>query len=231
MSLKYYLVDNKLTPDPEDCVARVQDVPTLTFEQLIRNMTSRGLTLTDTEVQSVFNEFVHAVNDGLQQGFAIATPFMRIRPGIVGVFANPNDSFDPSRHKVKLNASLGSDILISQQAMKTEKVKPAALRPEITHVKDYQTQQENESISRNGTAEIRGSSLKMDHEDPEQGIFIVNDAGETRVSIYIHNKPSQVIFQVPGNLPEGDVRIVVRNKNAGSLVLRHGTFDTALTVI
>lgn len=231
MSLKYYLVDNKLTPDPEDCVARTTEVRIISFDELLKIMTSRGLTLTDTEVMGVFNEFLHAVNDALQNGYAVSTPFVKIKPGIVGVFLNKDDVFDPSRHAVRLNVTLGSDIKIDQKGIKAEKVKAESHNPEIVSVKDYQTQRENEAISRNGTVEIKGTDLKIDPDDVEQGVFIINNGQEVKVTTYMHNKPSLVIFLVPGDVPDGEVLIQVRNKQNGSNTLRQGTYEISLAVI
>ncbi len=231
MALKYVLVDNKLTPDPDDCSARTQDVRNVPFEEVISRMTGRGLTLTDTEVQSVFNEFEHVIIDCLEEGCSVSTPFLKISPSIMGVFHNPDDAFDPARHAVRLNASLGNSIVIDQRKMKLQKEKLSAVQPEIVSVKDYQTMQVNEVIMRNSTVEIKGSDLKIYPEDQEQGIFIGNQGNEVRVSIYMMNKPSLLIFQVPQNVPGGEVYIKVKNKLMKGNTLRTGTFGTNLTVI
>ena len=231
MSLKYVLVDNKLTPDPDDCMARTQDVRIVPYEEIISRMTGRGLTLTDTEVKSVFNEFEHLLIELLEEGCAINTPFLKISPSIVGVFRNADDSFDPARHAVRLNASLGSNIAIDQRKLKLQKEKLSAVQPEIVSVKDYQTLQLNEAIKRGGTVEITGSDLKIYPEDLEQGVFIGNQGSEVRVTVYMMNKPSLLIFQVPQDVPGGEVYIKVKNKLMKGNTLRAGTFNSTLTVI
>ena len=231
MALKYVLVDNKLTPDPDDYTARTQDVRTITNDEIIARMTGRGLTLTDTEVKSVFNEFEHLLIELLEEGCAINTPFLKISPSIVGVFSNADDVFDPARHAVRLNASLGSSIVIDQRKMKLQKEKLSLVQPEILSVKDYQTLQMNEVIKRGGTVEITGSDLKIYPEDLEQGIFIGNQGSEVRVTVYMMNKPSMLIFQVPQNVPGGEVYVRVKNKLQKSNVLRTGSFNATLTVI
>lgn len=231
MALKYVLVDNKLTPDPDDCTARTQDLRTVPYEEIIARMTGRGLTLTDTEVKSVFNEFEHLLIELLEEGCAVNTPFIKISPSIVGVFRNADDTFDPARHAVRLNASLGSSIVIDQRKMKLQKEKLSLVQPEILSVKDYQTLQMNEVIKRGGTVEITGSDLKIYPEDLEQGVFIGNQGSEVRVTTYMMNKPSILIFQVPQNVPGGEVYLRVKNKANTGKNIRIGTFSANLTVI
>ena len=231
MALKYVLVDNKLTPDPDDYTARTQDVRTITNDVIIARMTGRSLTLTDTEVKSVFNEFEHLLIELLEEGCAINTPFLKISPSIVGVFSNADDVFDPARHAVRLNASLGSSIVIDQRKMKLQKEKLSLVQPEILSVKDYQTLQMNEVIKRGGTVEITGSDLKIYPEDLEQGVFIGNQGSEVRVTTYMMNKPSILIFQVPQNVPGGEVYVRVKNKANTGKNIRIGTFSANLTVI
>ena len=231
MALKYVLVDNKMTPDPEDCSARTQDVRNVPFEEVVARMTGRGLTLTDTEVKSVFNEFEHLLIELLEEGCSVSTPFLKIRPSIMGVFRNADDVFDPARHAVRLNASLGSGIVIDQRKIKLQKEKLSLVQPEILSVKDYQTMQVNEVIKRGGTVEITGSDLKIYPEDLEQGVFIGNQGSEVRVTTYMMNKPSMLIFQVPQNVPGGEVYVKVKNKASKGTILRIGTFGTSLTVI
>ena len=220
-----------MTPDPEDCSARTQDVRNVPFEEVVARMTGRGLTLTDTEVKSVFNEFEHLLIELLEEGCAINTPFLKISPSIVGVFSNADDVFDPARHAVRLNASLGSSIVIDQRKIKVQKEKLSLVQPEILSVKDYQTMQVNEVIKRGGTVEITGSDLKIYPEDLEQGVFIGNQGSEVRVTTYMMNKPSILIFQVPQNVPGGEVYVRVKNKANTGKNIRIGTFSANLTVI
>lgn len=231
MALQYVLVDNKLTPDPDDCTARVQNVRTVLMEEIIARMTGRGLTLTDTEVTSVFTEFKHLLIEYLHEGCAISTPFVKIYPSIVGVFNNADDQFDPSRHTVKINASLGNDIVIDSTKIKVQKEKNTTVLPEIATIKDYQTMQVNEVMRRNGIIEIKGSDLKIYPEDLEQGVFIGNQGGEVRVTSYMMNKPSMIIFQVPQNVPGGEVYVKVKNKVLNGKSLRIGSFNSNLTII
>jgi len=230
MGIKYYLIENKLTATPDDCAARTQSVATISFEEILKRMTGRGMTLTDTEVTSVINELTHVLNDALQEGHAVSTPFMRISPSIMGVFNSKDDLFDHTRHSIKLNASIGPGISVDHKKIKTQKIPAPSKSPVIMQVKDYLSQEVDTILSRNGTAEIIGENLKIAEEDPEQGIFISNGNHEVRVSTYMHNKPSHIIFMVPNDAPGGQVQIIIRNMSFNSKQLRQFIFDKTVTL-
>lgn len=230
MSLKYCLVDNKLTVDEDDCMARVQDVETVGIDELTAQITGRGMSLTDTVVNSVLTELSYAINAELQKGNAVSTPFVKISPSIAGVFDSGDDSFDASRHAVRLNASLGNGIEVDAAAMKTQKVAPETNLPEITAVKDYQTQRTDEVLTRNAAVELKGYDMKIDPADPEQGIFIVNQGQELRAELYMLNKPSHIIFMVPQDAPGGEVQLVLRNKYRSGATVKTSYFDKTLVL-
>lgn len=230
MSLEYCLVDNKLTPDEDDCMARVQDVKMVGIEELTQAITGRGMSLTDTEVQAVLNELTYAINDQLQAGNAISTPFVRINPSIGGVFDNKDDVFDHARHSIRLNTSLGNGIAVDATKLKATKVKADLNVPEINSLLDYQTQRSNEVLTRNSTVEIKGHNLKVDPNDPEQGIFIKSGGQTVRVQMYMLNKPTHIIFMVPNDAPGGAVELEVRNSTRKGSAIRTSVFGTSLTI-
>jgi hypothetical protein len=56
-----------------------------------------------------------------------------------------------------------------------------------------------------------GSRLKVDPDDPEQGIFFIAEDGRaTRVEVIAKNVYSELIFLVPANLSPGTYRLQVR---------------------
>jgi len=201
------------------------------MDEIITRMTGRGMTLTDTEVMSVFNEFGHMLDEILHEGCAVATPFMKIVPSIAGVFRNSDDTFDPERHEVRYNASLGKGVKIDPRRIKLQKEKIKVLQPEMTSVKDYHTLLQDQVMKRGGTVEIKGLQLKVFNQDPEQGLYIGRPGNEVRVTTYIINKPSMLIFQVPPNIAAGEVYITLKNKLPKSSTLRTGTYGVPLTII
>jgi len=199
-------------------MARVQDLKTVGIKELTARITGRGMSLTDTEVQAVLNELSYAINEELQAGNAVSTPFVRIQPSIGGIFANKDDVFDASRHSIRLNATPGGRIEVDTAKLPTKKVKAEVLLAEMDSVTDFVSQRTNDVMTRNGTVEIKGHNLKIDQSDPEQGVFIKNQGQETRVELYMLNKPSHIIFLVPNGAPGGEVELEIRNANRSKTV-------------
>ena len=232
MSLNYALFNNPLTTDTDDLIARVQNVETVEFQEVMKMLTRRGLTTTDTEAESVVNELIHTINEVVSSGKSVITPFANYRLSIKGVFNHSDDLFESSIHKVKINCSAGKNIKIDYDTLKLEKVRAESAHPEIDKFIDYATQKENELISSTGTAEIKGELLKLDPEDADQGIFfIAGDGTEKRVEIYMRNKPSDIIFNIPAGLLAGNYILEIRNKNNGSNKLRRQKFNQELEVL
>lgn len=232
MSLNYALFNNPLTTDTDDLIARVQNVETVEFQEVMKMLTRRGLTTTDTEAESVINELIHTINEVISSGKSVNTPFANYRLSIKGLFGHPDDLFDSSKHKVKINCNAGKVIKIDYDTLKLEKVRAESAHPEIDKFIDYSTQKENELITPSGTAEIRGELLKIGSEDADQGIFfIASDGTEKRVEIFMRNKPSDVIFNIPGGMSAGIYILEIRNKQNGSNTLRTQKFNQELEVL
>ncbi len=232
MSLQYSLFNNPLTADTDDLIARTQNVETVEFTEVLKMLTRRGLTTTDTEVESVINELIHTINEVISSGKSVNTPFANYRLSIKGLFEHPDDLFDNSKHKVKVNCNTGKSIKIDYETLKLEKVRAETSQPEIDKFIDYATLIENDRLTPGGTAEIKGELLKLDVSDTEQGIFLIAaDSSETRVENYMRNKPSDIIFIIPTVLASGTYFLEIRNKNSGSNIIRKHKFNQELEVL
>ena len=229
--MKYFLQQNRITPDPDDCVARVTQQETVSYTELIKMITRRGITITDTELTGAINEFVYTIIDVLNSGKAVDTPFARYKPSISGVFINKDDVFDPNRHAIKINCQPGKDIKVEAKNIVLEKVKYTSATPYIERILDYSSQEENYLISPGGAAEISGDLLKIDTTDAEQGLFFVKNGTTIKVQVIIRNLPSDIIFNVPTGMEQGEYQLEIRNKtNKNDKVLKNFLFPHLLTV-
>jgi len=231
MSLNYALVNNPLTSDPADLVARVQNVETVEFPEILKMITRRGLTVTDTEAEAVINELTYTVNELLATGKSVNTPLVNYRLSIKGSFSGADELFDSEKHRVKINCSKGKDIRLDYDALKVEKVRQEKILSIIDEFVDYATMIENDRLTPGATAEIKGEALKLDPPDTDQGLFLIaSDSTETRVSVYLHVKPTSIIFNVPV-VPAGAYELEIRRKLRSSTVLHRAKFLEKLTVL
>jgi len=87
----------------------------------------------------------------------------------------------------------------------------------------------NENFTPGQVASIKGSLLKFDAEDEQQGIFfLANDGTEIRVTNVVKNKPSELLFFVPDALSTGSYQVEVRLVFHNSKVLKKGKLTNEL---
>jgi hypothetical protein len=231
MSLRYALFNNPFSPGTDELTARVMNIETVEFSEIMKMLTRRGLTTTDTETESVIKELVYTINELISSGKAVNTPIANFRPSIKGIFLHPDERYDPQKHKVHLNCTPGKDIEIDDRHLEFEKIRPETAKPLVDLFVDYTTRTENSLITPGSTAEIKGELLKIDADDVLQGVFfIAGDDTETRADAYLHNKPSHLIFNVPASLPAGEYRVEVRNKVNRSNLIQRETLNQKLSV-
>ena len=107
MSLEYYLIPNHMTSDPDDYMAVSSNSDSYTMEDVYKQMTREGSTVTKAEALAVFEEITQAIAGILEEGHSIVTPLVNITSSVSGVFESEDDRFDPSRHEVRLNIGTG----------------------------------------------------------------------------------------------------------------------------
>ena len=232
MPLEFYLTPNQLSQDSDDYMAISINPESYSIEDIYDHMTREGSTVTRAEALAGFEEVVQAILNVVMRGNSVVTPLVNISPGISGVFEDEDDSFDPERHQVRINVSPGKRLRDTATEIPTEKVEPRQRLPELQHYYDNTTETQDGEITPSGGARIRGSLLKFDEEDADQGIFFVNvdDGTETRVeSGMLRNKPGELIFSNP-QLDAGTYRLEVRSLLDGTTELRTGNLTEQLTV-
>ncbi|TAJ12555.1 DUF4469 domain-containing protein [Marinilabiliaceae bacterium JC017] len=231
MELKYALYPNPLTLDPNDCRAIIQNRKIITWDELIKRKTSRGLTLTDTEVKSVMNEESHAIIEFLLDGYTIVTPLVTIKPTIRGKFNDSDDTFDPERHSIEFNAKLGKDLKLDTSNMKVQKVKATIKSPMILEVEDHFSETQNERITPNGTLNIRGVDLKLNTSAEDEGLYFKFDGTTQKAEKYFSNTNSSLLIKVPNILAEGSsCTLEVRKRYKDNKQLYKFVYDIDLLI-
>lgn len=233
MPLKYSLIENPMTPDPNDRMARPFVNRRLTISDVFAHMISRGSTVTTAEALSVYEELCLSVEQLALAGNSIKTSLFNIGPAIKGVFDGDDDSYDPKRHMVRLTMSPGKRLRLIEKKIVLEKVPPRKQQPVPLHFFDNTSETQDQLITPGGAARITGSLLKCEEADSQQGIFFINtgDGVATRVSgKLLSNKRKELIFIIPQHLAAGAYRLEVRSSPNGIKTLRMGTLPYELTI-
>lgn len=230
MPVRYALLDNRLTPDPDDRYAQVRPARTVGLAEVANRIAGSGTTVTRVDVESVLSSLQDAVVGLLTEGANVNLPFANFGIRIQGTFADDDDQFDAARHAVLPRVSPGADLRNAlRSGISVEKVATERPAPSLLHYVDVNTSERDGALTPGGFGRLTGSRLAFDAEATDQGVFFVAvaDGAETRVEVVGQNTPSQLQFLVAA-LASGDYRVEVR-AGFGDEV-RTGRLDAVLTV-
>jgi hypothetical protein len=233
--LKYSLSENLLTPAPNDFMAAPADVRVYDLKAIIQRIETRYPGLTPTQISAAVNEFFEEVCNIIENGDGVNTPLFNTFPSISGVFDGAADTYDPKRHKCRINISAGTQLNAAGQKIKTEKVVVPDPQPYIIEVRDIVSDTVNETLTPGGVIQLRGARLKFLTDQDGNGIFLINESGvATRLAVIVENKPARLMAMLPADLPQGIYTVEVRTSYAGSgkprKSVRSGSFYRQLTV-
>jgi hypothetical protein len=232
MKIKYYPVDNPITPDPNDCRMQVTGYETVTEADVFEYITRTGSGVTVAEAKGNWEEILGAFYYFLQKGFGITTEFIIVRPTMQGVLRNVEDHYDPARHKVKYKATLGRRYNHAADDVKVEKVAPASNAPFPVSLEDVASATINDALTPGGVATLSGLRLKFKPDDPKQGIFLTGVSGKTeyRVERLLSQTGKQVVFMIPSDLPSDEYTLEVRLLPQNNKDVKTGVLPERLSV-
>ncbi|MCG8581399.1 MAG: DUF4469 domain-containing protein [Bacteroidales bacterium] len=232
MPLRFGVVLNHLTDDPDDCMAVTTDNETVDNEKIVESIIGKGSTVTKAEALSVIEEYEYAIVNAVKDGNNVITELFTITPSITGVFTSMEDNFDPARHAIKINMNAGKRLKSIVSQIERKRVEITSPQPVLKHFTDFKNNAVNESFTPGQIVSIKGSYLKFDENDQSQGIFFIDEnSSETRVSMVVKNKPSELLFMVPESLTEGSFQVEVRTIFRNGTTLKKGRSLTELVPI
>jgi hypothetical protein len=231
MKIHYYLLDNPITPDPNDRRAQVSGYETVTEKELFDYITRKGSAITPAEAKANYEEIIGAFEFFLTQGYGINTEFINIRPTISGVFRNGEDRFEQGRHRIRFVARLGRRYNRTADDVKVEKTVAPSLLPLPVTFEDVSSSTVNETLTPGGVAALTGMRLRFSQDDTQQGVFLIDSAKEAhRVERILSHTGTQIVFQLPASLAADEYTLEVRVLLPGNKSLKTGALTDKLTV-
>ena len=230
--VKYALRENTLGDDSKGCLAVVSAVGFANLEAVIGHMIDEGTGLTRPQAMAYFEKLTQSVEFFIRLGFSVSTPLFRSRATISGNFKNKYDSFDPERHQINVRTISGIRLNKLEKGLASVKTKLNRLFPSPDVLTDSTSDTENSRITSGGIAVLRGSLLKFDPKDSQQGIFFVaadNPAEEIRAENYTTIRSNEVNFQIPA-LDTKNYFLVVKSDYYSWTNVRKGEMESILTV-
>ena len=235
--LDYSLVENILTPVPDDYMAQTTGVRSYTDDEIADRIMKTGAGLTKSDILSVLQAQKEVICDIIAEGDAVNTPLFNTQPSISGVFTSASDSFDSSRHRVKINLSAGKALRDAVTKVRTKKVQVADVIPIINEVKDMISGSVNDQLTKGSVVQITGGRLKFLPEEEDNGIFLINadNGAGGRLDVVLENKPARLMAMIPQGVPAGNYYLEVRTTYSTNLnpskTLKVSRFQRTLTVV
>jgi hypothetical protein len=231
MKIHYYLLDNPITPDPNDRRAQISGYETVSEKDIFDYITRKGSAITTAEVKANYEEIIGAIEFFLRQGYCISTEFIIIIPFISGVFRDDDDKFENGRHRIKFSARLGRRYNSTADDVKVEKIAPPSNRPLPVSFEDISSSTINDNVTPGGVASLTGIRLKFNQADPQQGIFLIGSTKTVyRAERILSHTGKKIIFRLPAGLPSDEYTLEVRALLKGNKDVKAGALADKLTV-
>ena len=235
--LEYTLEENELTDKPDDLRAQVLNVSSYTQNDITDRILNIGAGLTRSDVVSVLEAEKQVITSIIAEGGAVNTELFNAFPSISGVFNRPDEAFDHSKHKIRINLHPGVALRAAVSQVKPKRVTAVVSGTIITAVTDLKSGSVNGTLTPGRNIKLTGAKLKLAGDKDTVGLYFVAENGDAEIKVdpsdIVVNNPSEVIAVVPA-LAAGTyhVRIVTQYTSGTFLKTpRTYTFDKDLTVV
>ena len=237
-TIKAYLYDNLLTPDPNDFTARVSSERSLSVADICHSAATRGgADVSDAAMSHAVELFLKEMAYRLCDGFAVNTGYFTAMPVVRGVFLSPNETFDPQRHTLQFQFTQGELMRREIEDVEVKIMGVAETGLYIGQVEDMKSRTVNEVLTPGFNLRVTGTKLRVVGDKPGVGIFfretVTNTATKVDEGDIVVNNPSELMIIIPA-LPAGTYQLEVTTQySTGNKLLkevRSAVFDRPLTV-
>ena len=227
-SILYSLLKHSISSESSKYYARVSPYKSMILDDIIQDMKDRGTGSSETDMRATLQLFFESVTKMVSNGYNVNLPLANFRPGVSGLFNDLTDTFDPSRHSLRVNITPGYMPLLGMRDAVLEKVKSSIPKPDLIAFSDVHSGLTNERITPNGIGTILGNELKFNPENAEEGIFFVNGT-TTKVEVIATRTEGKLLFSIPPLAP-GSYALEVRKGYKANNEIRKGALSELLIV-
>lgn len=231
MALHVTLVEDTIRKDGT-LVPRIVEREKVAFETILEFMTN-NTALRIQDMRAAFERFAEALRFYLRDGKRAYTPLGTFALGIHrSKHANGTRESHLENEGIHILFNPEPDLLDALQKSCDIELEESA-GPKLPFI-DYAVNLENREAPVNSAAAgemigLRGSRLKFDHEDPEQGVFFVTAEGEAARCEVVTREGSRLVDCKVPTLAAGEYRLQVRTRPTDRDV-RTGVMQKAFSV-
>ena len=192
---------------------------TLTEKELAREMAAYNSSFTEADNIGILNILNTVVVKHLSKGYNIELPFGTIKPNVTGTCSNIQDSFSlgHGNHQVNVAFYLADDAKKEiDSKLEYEQLPPDSTgEPRIYRLislTQNAKESENLDFQKGQTLRIRGRNLSFDYEDENQGVFLENETGSTKIQVFTRAGTNVIDLPIPSELAAGEYTVSVVTK-------------------
>ncbi len=237
-SVTVELYDNVLTERTDDRFGHVVTTKSMNVTDLISIAVSRRTDLSPSTMKSVMEILTDIAIEQIANGASVNFGLGYFNLGVSGVFIGDNAKWDSSQHKLWVKAAPTAQLRNSVASCSVDVRGMAVVGICINLLVDVSTGEENARLTPGGGVNLTGSKIKIDGDDPNVGIKLINQANDEitlipKTSLLV-NEPSRITFIVPPALANGDYKLSLTTQYSPSIKTlkeaRTSTFDYVLNV-
>ena len=192
---------------------------TLTEKELAREMAAYNSSFTEADNIGILNILNTVVVKHLSKGYNIELPFGTIKPNVTGTCSNIQDLFSlgHGNHQVNVAFYLADDAKKEiDSKLEYEQLPPDSTgEPRIYRLislTQNAKESENLDFQKGQTLRIRGRNLSFDYEDENQGVFLENETGLTKIQVFTRAGTNVIDLPIPSELAAGEYTVSVVTK-------------------
>lgn len=195
----------------------------LKFKKLAVEMADWNSSFTEADYLGMLSVMNSIVTKYLAKGYSVELPFGTLRTNATGTCGNIQDGFTLGIG----NNTLG--ILFNANAETLKNVKSnleyrqvppdstgEAKLYRVTVLNDDASESSNLSVKKGKILRLHGRNLSFDISDPNQGLFLENENGCTRISVYNRRGTNVVDAPIPADISPGNYNASISTKPGSS---------------
>ena len=207
----------------------------LSQKKLASEMADWNSSFTEADYLGMLSVLETIVVKFLAKGYSVELPFGTLRANATGTCANIQDGFTLGNG----NHTLGFLFNANDQTVKDVRrsLEYKQLPPDITgeaklyrvtSLNDDASESPNLSVAAGKTLRLHGRNLTFDITDENQGVFLENENGITRLAIYNRRGTNVVDSPVPSDLAAGNYNVSIVTKPGNTYFTAN--IDSVVTV-
>ncbi|MDY3364377.1 DNA-binding domain-containing protein [Riemerella anatipestifer] len=223
-TLKAWLRPNLLTKDdPNDFVAVPLSAGSLGITEIIDALKKEGMEIKTETAVDIITRFNRKASELVLNGYSVNTGLVYMRPAIKGVFYDK--TWDKEKHSVYVSVNQGSDLRKAVADTKVEILGEQSSPMSVFSITDKATGKTDGTLTKGKNAEIKGTYIKIDGDNPKNGIVFKNLDNQKEVKLakdsIVINEPSRVLILVPSDLEAGNYELSITTQSStGSVLLK-----------